>query len=82
MTELAINKLRRDILDACAAESSHGAPEHKWAWDDESRGAIKALLQQKLITREMGDVGRSFGCRLRLTDRGWAAVRGEHLTKL
>ncbi len=81
MTELAINKIRRDILDA-AAKDSHGVPEHKWAWDTDSKRAITTLITQQLIKREMGDVGRGFGTRLRLTERGWAAVRGEHLTKL
>lgn len=81
MTDLAITKIRRDIIDA-ASKDSHGVPEHKWAWDADSKRAIATLIEQKLISREMGDVGKGFGTRLRLTERGWAAQRGDTLTKL
>lgn len=80
MTEIVITKARRAILETCNA--SHGAPEHKWSHDPLDRKIITFLIDQKLVERFIGDGRTSFVSRLRLTDRGRAALRGDMLTKL
>ena len=80
MTEIALTKIRRHVLEACLG--SHGAPESKWARSSLDQKAIDFLVQQKLLERRLGDGARAVEYRLHITERGRAALRGDLLTKI
>lgn len=80
MTEVPINKTRRQVLEAC--NTSHGAIETKWDRDPLAKKAVAFLIEQKLLDRRQGDSGRAMVWRLHLTERGRAALRGDMISKI
>ncbi len=80
MTEIALTKIRRTILEACS--SSHGVLDNKWVRDALAQKAVNFLIAQWLLERRLGDGQRAMAYRLHITERGRAALRGDILTKV
>lgn len=80
MNEITLNKLRTQILEACAGHT--GAPESKWLDKGIEQKAMEFLLTQQLLKRELGDGAKSFVWRLYLTERGRKALNGDIVNKL
>ena len=80
MAEVKLNKMRGDVLTA--ASNNSGVTEDRWTYDRAGETALRYLVKQKCLKREIGDSAKAFQYRLFITDRGRKLLAGDYVEEV
>lgn len=80
MAEVKLNKLRSEILAAASANA--GAVEDKWTHERAGEIALRYLVKQGCLERQLADAAKGFRYRIYITERGRNLLAGDYIEEV